>query len=472
MAIAAGSLTERITLQKAAVTRNSIGEEVAGWTDIITDLPAAVRWLKGSRALTFGDVWNPATVKITCRYREAFEEAERILWHGKEFTVVSAFGDRVNMNLTITADLYHEGKNADEPDTPVPVYLTAWKIVGNSEVHTDSSLTSWKVSGNSVVQDGSIMSCGDLGQDGKYHVKISNGVNIYDIPLTEPLRKVNNVADTIEFPSDTDGKALVIRNFSKANLGNFSWLSRSTKEAGKTRYSTSTNKEVLPNCIGSARSGGKAAIALCSKYNILSPGSTYRHSEGIEIFDSSNVSDGQILIYDSNANTLRPSDFKNYLQGVELIYQIIPTTELVDAPQIAVSPTNTYTSANVVSYSAFEHTENKEIWSCGEYSETDSKYHVVVLPTGKQTVDIVLDKPLRKVNDIADTLEYPLGISGKALLTTRVAEIDGELTPLVTPTIALVDVPQIEESTEYSNVITPGSKAVEWSEFGDPEETT
>ena len=121
MAIAAGTLTERITLQKAAVTRNSIGEEVAGWTDIITGLPAAVRWLKGSRALTFGDVWNPATVKITCRYREAFEEAERILWHGKEFTVVSAFGDRVNMNMTITADLYHEGKNADEPEpTPEP----------------------------------------------------------------------------------------------------------------------------------------------------------------------------------------------------------------------------------------------------------------------------------------------------------------------------------------------------------------
>lgn len=122
MAIAAGTLTERITLQKATVTRNSIGEEVAGWTDIITDLPAAVRWLKGSRALTFGDVWNPATVKITCRYREAFEEAERILWHGKEFTVVSAFGDRVNMNMTITADLYHEGKNSDEPEPePEPV---------------------------------------------------------------------------------------------------------------------------------------------------------------------------------------------------------------------------------------------------------------------------------------------------------------------------------------------------------------
>lgn len=120
MAIAAGTLTERITLQKAAVTRNSIGEEIAGWSNIVEGLPAAVRWLKGTRALTFGDVWNPASISITCRYSEAFEQAERILWHGKEFTVVSAFGDRVNMSMTITADLYHEGKNEEEP-TPEPV---------------------------------------------------------------------------------------------------------------------------------------------------------------------------------------------------------------------------------------------------------------------------------------------------------------------------------------------------------------
>ena len=120
MAIAAGTLTERITLQKTAITRNSIGEEIAGWTDIITGLPAAVKWLKGSRALTFGDVWNPASISITCRYSEAFEEAERILWHGKAFTVLSAFGDRVNMSMTITAELYNEGKNPEDEPEPTP----------------------------------------------------------------------------------------------------------------------------------------------------------------------------------------------------------------------------------------------------------------------------------------------------------------------------------------------------------------
>jgi hypothetical protein len=64
-------------------------------------------------------VWNPASISITCRYSEAFEQAERILWHGKVFTVLSAFGDRVNMSMTITAELYNEGKNPEEPEEPV-----------------------------------------------------------------------------------------------------------------------------------------------------------------------------------------------------------------------------------------------------------------------------------------------------------------------------------------------------------------
>jgi hypothetical protein len=177
-----------------------------------------------------------------------------------------------------------------------------------------------------------IWSCGDLEQDGKYHVKISNGVTIFDIPLTEPLRKVDNVADTIEF---ANGVATLTRNFASADLGSFTWLTRSTKQTGKNRYSTSSNLEVLPNCIGLLPNTTIIATALCSKYNVLAYGDTYYNNEGIEVFDSSNVSNGQIIIYDSNVDTLTRSDFKNYIQGVELIYQITPTTELVDAPQIA-----------------------------------------------------------------------------------------------------------------------------------------
>lgn len=471
MAIAAGTLTERITLQKATVTRNSIGEEVAGWTDITTDLPAAVRWLKGSRALTFGDVWNPATVKITCRYREVFEEAERILWHGKEFTVVSSFGDRVNMSMTITADLYHEGKNEEdpEPEPPVPVYLTAWKIVGNSEMHTDPFLTSWKVSGNSIVDNNAILSCGDLGQDGKYHVKISNGVTIYDIPLDAPLRKVNDIADTIEFPSNAEGKALVTRNLKSVDMGTLEYIKRADVGEALFAAPSISDYKYTSECAG-------LIAGLTQKPSVsaaITAAQTLRDNEWCFYYIGSH-SGVNVYIRIMQYINYTAKEFASAMIGKEFIYELdTPTTELIDVSPFAVSPTDTYTSSNVAPFSAFEYTENKEIWSCGEYNATDGKYHVVVLPIGKQAVDIVLDEPLHKVNDIADTLEYPLGISGKALLTTRVAEIDGELTPLVTPTIALVDVPQIEESTEYSNVITPGSKAVEWSELStDPEKTT
>lgn len=156
-------------------------------------------------------------------------------------------------------------------------------------------------------------------------------------------------------------------------------------------------------------------------------------------------------------------------------YRLIPCLDSNDTPCMydVINDQAYYNSAERGSFSYELYPQLTEIWSCGEYNATDGKYHILVQPQGGSIAGIALDEPLRKVNDIADTLEYPLGISGKALLTTRVAEIDGELTPLVTPTIALVDVPQIEESTEYSNVITPGSKAVEWSEFSTvPEETT
>lgn len=263
-----------------------------------------------------------------------------------------------------------------------------------------------------------IWSCGDYSAvDSKYHVKISNGVDVFDIALTEPLRKVNDVADKIEF---SNGSAVLTRNFASANLGSFTWLTRSTNQTGKNRYSTQMGVEVLPNCIGSPTQY-TTAIGLCSIYNVIAPGNTYGCMEGIAVFDSSNVTDGQIFIYDSNADTLTYQEFKNYVQGIELLYQITPTTEIIDAPQISVSPTDTYTSANAVPFSAFTHTENKEIWSCGEYNATDGKYHILVQPLGGSIADIALTEPLRKVNNVADTIEFPSDTEGKALVTRNLA---------------------------------------------------
>jgi len=285
--------------------------------------------------------------------------------------------------------------------TPI-IYLTQWKIVGNSEVHGVGNLTSWKVSGNSVVQDGAIMSCGDLGQDGKYHVKISNGVTVYDIPLDAPLRKVNDVADTIEFTNNT---VIVTRNIATCLLSSIpKWLRWSTAVSGKTRYVS--NNTPLANAVLPPNTA-TTVIALCSIYRVVAVDYVNNANVGISAEAS-----GRIGIYDADYAENETNDaFIEHIQGAELLYQLAtPTTEIIQVPDIAVSPTDTYTSANVVPYSAFEHTENKEIWSCGEYNPIDGKYHILVQPQGGSIADIALDEPLRKVNDVADSIEFPVAL--------------------------------------------------------------
>lgn len=198
-------------------------------------------------------------------------------------------------------------------------YLTQWKIVGNSEVHTDPYLTSWKVSGNSVVQDGAIMSCGDLGQDGKYHVKISNGVTIFDIPLDAPLRKVNDVADTIEFPSSTEGKALVTRNFKQILLSDYSWIysaySNTYVHDFKDLYVIS-DMDYKPNLLVEGFD--------VYTYNMINDGG-YRMT--------SRLSNNHHYLYISAVPFETSTEFRNYINGKSAIYQLeTPTTELVDAP--------------------------------------------------------------------------------------------------------------------------------------------
>lgn len=303
-------------------------------------------------------------------------------------------------------------------------YLTQWKIVGNSQVHTDPYLTSWKVSGNSVVDNNTIMSCGDLGQDGKYHVKISNSATIYDIPLTAPLRKVNDVADTIEFPSGTDGKALVTRNLSSVDLGNTRPTSMTTSTSDYNRWRLND----VPFNMKRALSADKAPNVLCATFVSVGPGVTYNRPANPSI--SISISDNVFILYSDSFAQLSANEVKAALDGVTAIVELkTPTTELVDVSPFPVSATDTYTSANVTPYSAFEYKKNVEIWSCGEYNATDGKYHILVQPQGGSIADIALTEPLRKVNNVADTIEFPSGTEGKALVTRNIMSgILGEYT--------------------------------------------
>lgn len=190
------------------------------------------------------------------------------------------------------------GKNT--PPTPI-VYLTQWKIVGNSEVH-----------GNEI------WSCGEYNAtDGKYHILVQplEG-SIADIALDAPLRKVNDVADTIEFPSDTEGKALVTRPLKSVLIGDCSISRSATNTSNTYRWKIGVDAKLSSKNI------------LSTKFAYTSR--TYYCEEGVGV-DSS----GGVLIFDSDY----PSDadtFKSANADVEVIYELAtPTTELVDAPQIA-----------------------------------------------------------------------------------------------------------------------------------------
>lgn len=193
-----------------------------------------------------------------------------------------------------------------------------------------------------------IWSCGDLGQDGRYHVKISNGVTVYDIPLDAPLRKVNDVADTIEFPSDTEGKALVTRNFSFILIGNASISS------GNTNITDVKRKQFNDITAKPTTSANDVANILCCVFKAKSANSTYTRNKGISVDPS-----GRIQIYDPDYNTASDiNDFKAAYADVEVIYELTtPTTELVDAPQIQEADSYSMVisqGGKAVSWSSFE----------------------------------------------------------------------------------------------------------------------
>lgn len=212
------------------------------------------------------------------------------------------------------------------------VFLTQWKIVGNSEIYGEE-----------------IWSCGEYNAtDGKYHILIQPlGGNITNIALNEPLRKVNDVADIIEFPSGTEGKALVIRVFGRVDLGrdmswNFSSLSN------RMFSNTDIGCKYVPTTL--------VANILCSVYNAISNEDTLNGIVGIA---TQPAGTGAICVYDDNYNTsASKNDFVAHLQGVELVFELVtPIIELVDVPQIAEAESYSCVisqDAKAVSWSSFE----------------------------------------------------------------------------------------------------------------------
>lgn len=214
-----------------------------------------------------------------------------------------------------------------------PVYLTQWKIAGNSEVHGDE-----------------LWYCGEYNAtDGKYHILVQpQGGSIADIALGEPLRKVNDVADTIEFPSDTDGKALVTRKINSLRIGGCKIVSDITIDDSKKRMVIKSPK-AKP-----AASENDVANILCSKFNTVSINTLYSCNTGVVI-----DTNGLISFYTPDYNTATDiNNFKKAYSNIIVSYERPnPIPELVDAPQIEEAESYTCVTipgSKALSWSSFE----------------------------------------------------------------------------------------------------------------------
>ena len=208
-------------------------------------------------------------------------------------------------------------------------------------------LTRWRLVGNSSVQSNEIWSCGELSAtDNKYHIYVSSNGKVFDIALTEPLRKVNSVADKIEFPSEQEGKAIVTRNLGSVDMGgDMTWV-----------FSLGTKRMYSTTNIGCKYVSGVANI-LCAIYDTITNSQTQQEIVGIATQTGGNSA---ICVYDGDYVTSASKDaFVTHLQGVDLVYELeTPTTETIEVPEIEVSSTDTYTQiisqgAKAVAWTSF-----------------------------------------------------------------------------------------------------------------------
>lgn len=241
-------------------------------------------------------------------------------------------------NLYIDLCTYLDGGGIGKPNKSQPItFLTQWKLVGNSEVIGEQ-----------------ILSCGDLQDDGKYHVLIKADSRVIDIPLDEPLRKVGNVGDTIEFPTDTPNIAKVTRNYIKADYNKC--IITKTYDSAKNhyRYRATFHNVYKPNL-----PGDRDKWLLSSYYPAnLSP-FYFEEDKGIAIYS------GYIYYYDSEREDLEGDEMKQFISQFDLIYRAAtPIVEYISVPNIPLA--KTYSSANQVPYSEFSYEHPNTLYIDGE----------------------------------------------------------------------------------------------------------
>lgn len=84
--IAIGEFRERLTIQRKDVTRNSIGDEVATWSDVATTW-AKVMPLRGNAFFAANQEQHTIDARFLIRSRTGMTEAMRLVWNGENYDI-------------------------------------------------------------------------------------------------------------------------------------------------------------------------------------------------------------------------------------------------------------------------------------------------------------------------------------------------------------------------------------------------
>lgn len=88
MAVYAGKLNERVTVQVPRETRNTLGESYVTWTDLAT-VWARVEGMNSREVLQAMQANAIVSHKIHMRYRDGVTHEARVVWRGRTMEIAS-----------------------------------------------------------------------------------------------------------------------------------------------------------------------------------------------------------------------------------------------------------------------------------------------------------------------------------------------------------------------------------------------
>lgn len=86
--IGAADLDQRVTFQSKSATRNSLGEEVVTWADVVTVWAEAVP-VRGNEFYAANAIQQTVDVRFRIRMRTGLTDEMRLLWKSEPYDIVA-----------------------------------------------------------------------------------------------------------------------------------------------------------------------------------------------------------------------------------------------------------------------------------------------------------------------------------------------------------------------------------------------